>query len=290
MSETKYCHYTSIENASNILSSDCFFLSKFNSMNDLTEADLHNDEKDRVFSLSFCHSEAVNIPLYYLYGGIDGKDCRIQFSQAKLNELKNNCEIYYVNKKQHLLKQVVNPSNYDIIYDWIYYVSSDGSCNYHNQECSKYKNFNDALNDLKKNDLHYFLKSRIWKFEKEYRIIVKFHTDIIYPRIALKFNLKNKESGLSVMCGPEISQQELSDFKEEMHDYGIANVDKISDKKISMKLVERNKRLYQKQINDEKTAPDEFKTSGAVFISGDKTYHMFLSATVKMLSRSVATF
>ena len=37
-----------------------------------------------------------------------------------------------------------------------------------------------------------------------------------------------------------------------------------------------------------KTAPDAIKTSGAVFISGDKTYRMFLSATVKMLLRSAA--
>ena len=37
-----------------------------------------------------------------------------------------------------------------------------------------------------------------------------------------------------------------------------------------------------------KTASDEFETSGAVFISGDKTHHIFLSAAVKMLPRSAA--
>ncbi len=49
----------------------------------------------------------------------------------------------------------------------------------------------------------------------------------------------------------------------------------------------RHERVLFRNI---KTAPDEFKTSGAVFISGDKTYRMFLSAAVKMLSRSAAMF
>ena len=36
-SNTKFCHFTSIDNARNILSSESFFLSKYSKMNDLAE-------------------------------------------------------------------------------------------------------------------------------------------------------------------------------------------------------------------------------------------------------------
>ena len=86
-SKTKFCHYTSMESARKILSDGKIFLNRFSSENDKAEYFLHGDEDNKIFSCCLCNSEAINIPLYYLYGGIDGKGCRIQFTASKLSNM-----------------------------------------------------------------------------------------------------------------------------------------------------------------------------------------------------------
>ena len=51
-SSTKFCHYTSLDNARCILNSECFFLGRYDTMNDLAEARQHRKESNRVFALS----------------------------------------------------------------------------------------------------------------------------------------------------------------------------------------------------------------------------------------------
>lgn len=86
-SGTRFCHYTTIDSARKIISGETIYLNCFDNMNDLSERDDHKYEKDQVFTVSFCHSETKSIPLFYLYSGIDGKGCRMEFSAAKLREM-----------------------------------------------------------------------------------------------------------------------------------------------------------------------------------------------------------
>jgi hypothetical protein len=237
---TKLCHFTSVENARRILSNGTFYLSKFNLMNDLAEARLHKDEMDKIFSLSFCHSESLNIPLFYLYGGLDGKGCRIQFTAAKMNELLSNCKIHYVNKNNICLKKEVKPTDYSIEYDWIYYVASNGYCE-HRDVPLTFQSFDDTVTSLKSKEKHYFIKNMIWKFEKEFRIIVRFADPVPYDRVALKFNIKDGERGLSLMCGPEYCEEDIDNIRNEFTDYGIAKIVPSTINTISMRLAEKNK-------------------------------------------------
>lgn len=239
-SNTKFCHFTSSENARNILSGECFYLSKFNNMNDLAEAKLHSDEKDKVFSLSFCNSESLNIPLFYLYGGIDGKGFRLQFTASKINEILSNCSVHYVNKNNIRLKKEISHSQYTIDCDWIYYITSNGFCEYKDTLKTNYDSFDCAFQSLKKKDKHFYIKNKIWKFEKEFRIIVKFNEDIPYDKVALVFNIKENEKGISIVCGPEYTEAEIKKIKEEFSGYGISNVSPSSVNAISMKLCQKN--------------------------------------------------
>ena len=244
-SNTRFCHYTSVENARNILSSECIFMSRYNIMNDLAEAEWHEKDNGRVFALSLCNSESLNIPSYYLYGGIDGKGCRIEFTNAKIRGIINNCKVSYVNKQFKPLKKEVSSSSYKVYFDWIYYISRNGHCEHKYEDDQEYKSFAEAYKELEKSNRHYFIKSPIWNYEREFRIVVVFDEEIPYERIALSFSIKSKERGISVSFGPETTDYELSQLKKEFEEYGIINNRRICDHKISMNLVERNKHLLK---------------------------------------------
>jgi len=244
-SETKYCHFTSVENAREILSTETFYLSKYSQMNDLAEAKIHSDETNDAFSLCFSNSEALNIPAFYLYGGIDGKGCKIQFTRAKLNEIINDCTVFYVNKQNKKLRREVPKSAYSIYYDWIYYVSSNGYCDHKINGSKQFNGIEEALNELKKSNRHYFVKNPIWKYENEFRIVVAFNSKVKYSRIAIEFNILDKDRGVSVVFGPETTENEYSELSKEFSDYGVMKKEKTSDYAISMKLIERNRKLLK---------------------------------------------
>ena len=184
----------------------------------------------------------MNIPLFYLYGGIDGKGCRIQFTDARIREIIKNCSISYVNNQYKRLKKVIQPSEYDIYYDWIYYISSNGYCEHKKVE-KYYQSLDDAKRILSADNRHYFIKNPIWKYENEFRIVVVFKEEIPYKHIALNFNIKDNEKGISVAFGPETSEEECKAFANEFSDYGITKCNRISESAVSMGLVKRNSRL-----------------------------------------------
>jgi len=244
-SNTKFCHFTSIDNARNILSSESFFLSKYSKMNDLAESKIHEKQDRRAFVLCFSNSEALNIPAFYLYGGIDGKGCRIQFTDARIRSLINDSDIYYVNKQNKPLKKAVSKSEYRIYYDWIYYISRDGYCEHKSERKQFGSSIDTALQELEKDNKHFFVKSPIWRYENEFRIVVVFEKDIPYDRISIKFAMNNKNSGVSIMCGPETKPEEYEQLKAEFRDYGVNKFKSSSDYAISMNLVDRNRQLLK---------------------------------------------
>lgn len=119
-----------LKNADSILKSKCFYLSKLRKMNDEDERDLHKDELDRIFVLSFCHSNAKDIPLFYLYSGIDGKGCRIEFTQHKIVETMKG-EVFPV-IGENAFGGVFPREKYEVMAGWLHYISSDGAEKYRN--------------------------------------------------------------------------------------------------------------------------------------------------------------
>ena len=103
--DKKFCHYTSLDNARKIVNSGTIRLSKFSQMNDITESKKHSGQEKQIFSTCFCHSSARSIPMFYLYSGIDGKGCRLEFTAAKIREILKVAEIYPVNNRHLLTKK-----------------------------------------------------------------------------------------------------------------------------------------------------------------------------------------
>lgn len=241
----KYCHYTSVENARCILSGECFYLSRYSAMNDGAEETWHKGDDNRVFILSLCNSEAMSIPSFYLYGGIDGKGCRIELTEARIKRIMETGVVSYVNQKGRKLKQIVPRSDYDVYCDWVYYIASNGYCEHHGEKEMRYADREEALSKLRAENRHFFVKSPVWNYEKEYRMAVVFKKPVPYDRIALQFGIDSKERSMSVTYGPETTDKEYHDLSKEFEDYGIVKSGKAGDYKIRMNLVKKNKKLLK---------------------------------------------
>ena len=246
-SRTRFCHFTTVDNLRKILQTSCFWCSKYDDMNDLAEANNHKTDGNRVFVLSFSHSEAFNIPVFYLYGGIDGKGCRIQFTDAKMREMLNDAVVHYVGKRKKKLKTPVPKSKYTIYCDWIHYIAQSGYHIYNNSEAKRFQSFEAGCAELEKQNKHYFIKNSIWRYENEFRIVIVFHEDIPYEKVALDFRIKNKEKGISLRFGPETTQEEWETLKRECEQYGGIRCVKNKEGVIFMDLISKNSWLYQKR-------------------------------------------
>lgn len=242
-SSTKFCHFTTMDNARNIIQKEKIFLSKYSAMNDGLESSSHEDEDGKVFSLSFCHSESLNIPQFYLYSGIDGKGCRLQFTDSKINEILSNIKVYPVNKNYGCRKRPFDADEYEVLYDWIHYIPLDGRGEYRGKE-DYYDSLDKAKEVLTKNNKQYFIKNPIWKYEKEFRIIVKLKNKIKYDRVALAIDVKDNERGISIKLGPEVTGAEYDEIKNEFSDYGIRKIEMSSEYKIAMNLIKRNEKIF----------------------------------------------
>lgn len=250
--KTHFCHYTSVEAALSILESGFFYLSPFENMNDVDELKLHEDESKKIFSLCFCNSLADNIPLWYLYGGIDGKGVRIEFTAAKMRDLIRICEKSVYDLTNEVANEL-SSSEYELHYGWIYYEKGKNNVSYRGHPISKtdMKVYHGVRNS--DNSIYYFIKGFPWRYEKEFRILVKIKKEGV-KKVGIKFDFEKFKSGIRLLAAPEFSksnEQTVAKF---------ANIKKWDKKKlkgkselrIQMNLLKRNFFKYVNSICEEK--------------------------------------
>lgn len=134
------------------------------------------------------------------------------------------------------LKKPFRENEYELYAGWIYYVSEDGFCSYRGNKAKLFDNFADARAKLDDAGRGCLVKRPYWDYEKEFRIVVRFNQPVKYKRIALKFNVKDRERGIRLLCGPELEEKELFEIIEEFKEYGIMNIGKFTEAKIHMGL------------------------------------------------------
>ncbi len=235
-SKTKFGHYTTTDIARSIIATNSLHLCKMSNMNDKTEAEKHLEYDNRLFTTCFSHSKAKSIPMFYLYSGIDGKGCRLEFTDTNIRRLING-RVHPVNKKYIKLNKTYDLNEYEILYDWIYYTADGGDTCYRDKW---YKG--DAVENIKQYKRDLFVKKPYWSYESEFRIMVKFNKDIEYDRIAIDFDFYKNRNGISILFGPELTESEYDELKKEFQEYGIEKCRKFTGNKISMGLAERNKK------------------------------------------------
>lgn len=186
--DKKYYHYTSLKAIDSIIESKEFIISSVDHFNDKKDSKQFGDENEqkRFFSLCFSRGAEENLPLWYLYSGIDGKGGRLCFTRNKLekilsdttdkNELRFSLWEYDYKHHKKIKKIGDLKENVDIkikFHDILYYRADDKKVRLKyntltnngeitKEEVEKYIDENRGFN-----------KGLIWYHEKEERLLIE---------------------------------------------------------------------------------------------------------------------
>ncbi len=248
--DSHFCTYRSRDTAEAILKDNgnegnYFFLNSIAGTNDIHEKELHANSEN-VFPLCFCHSDTENIPLWFLYGGIDGHGICIRLTVNKMKDFLGRIKSAYpVNENGKIdTKTTLNKgTDFELSAGWVYYCKEEqNKQNGENETIVKYRGNAYKLSDesltLFQKD-NYFIKDYPWYYEKEFRILFIFKEKpserIAVPLPKSKFEI---DGGLSIKLAPNYTEQEEEELRKTLNDSKL----KIQKSKlsISFELFSRN--------------------------------------------------
>lgn len=233
---TEYCHYTTLDTIDKIITNKYFLLSPcVKSFNDDLDKKQFKEDKT-YFALCFSTGITENLPMWYLYAGKNGRGGRIRMNSTYIKKLIDKGRYMLCEEKNKKIIPVMdlvdgetmNKTFYDVLY-W-----SDRTLTRRHREYNardKKKRYKKGYTiDLKYNGnsryafsngefkryqktFNGFLKTTIWSYEKETRLLVKLigeaekyckkNTDrSYYIRVLFDDEIYNK--GISIDLAPEI--------------------------------------------------------------------------------------
>ena len=175
---TYYFHYTSLKAIDGILGSNSFYISSLSSFNDKTEANMV-EKPELCFSLCFSTGVNENLPLWYLYSDLSGRGGRIRLTKNGINRLLGHAT-YFLSEKDSKGHPVgiqisLEPGKtIDIAFADVLYCSEGGKGNLN----LKYNTMTNYIVPSSEKDKLYtqlngFIKSPIWYYEKETRLMIR---------------------------------------------------------------------------------------------------------------------
>lgn len=180
---TNYYHYTTLANVDSILNTQKLLLSNPSKKND--ENEKQNDVN--LFSICFSTGTSENLPLWYLYSGIDGKGARIGMKKSLFLQMTKSPKLSIVrllDKKIELIKEL-QEGEYEISCRDVLYLGRDTA----NKNMYRAKYGGNTINRIEADIFSEFqskaktknivLKGLIWFYEKETRIQVKVNEGVL---------------------------------------------------------------------------------------------------------------
>jgi len=203
-----FWHYTKLENARKILVGETpgFIVRSLEKMNDRDESNLYGEKSKSLYALCFCNSDKENIPMWYMYGGIDGKGVALGITPKRMMDFISSIDTVYgvCGKKVRKKAEFKRGVDFEIQAGWVVYRNQREPSNYR----IKGKWFDKVDNSFTVDN--YFIKLYPWEYEKEFRILLNFNHPIGYNRIYIPLgDLKVK-----VMLAPEFSKSENDKTRE----------------------------------------------------------------------------
>ena len=172
-----YFHYTSLSTIDLILKNKTLWVSPVARLNDNLEKEQFENDIDLYFSLCFSTGIHENLPLWYLYSGIDGQGGKLSLSTSCVSKLIKN-GLYSLSKNntnEHILE--LTDDSFEVSFkDILYYSAPKKSTNYIDLKYNTMTNHDSiTVNDFEDFKKQYgpFIKSLIWFYEKETRLLVK---------------------------------------------------------------------------------------------------------------------
>lgn len=214
-----FYHYTKLYNIEKILSGKSFLLFNPGASNDCSEDSIK--DKKRKFMLSFSTGIHENIPMWYLYAGVDGKGGRLSFTKSHIRDIVH-CATYSLIEVDGDKKPIdggvsisLSPSDFKCtLQDIIYYedsgnavtlkyntMTNNGKVSQH--EFEKFREKNDA-----------FVKSLAWYYEKETRLLIELSDGALSlldsdKKYAVKLyfgDLKKVLKSMRLLLAPEVRE------------------------------------------------------------------------------------
>jgi len=224
-----YFHYTRLDTVDKILSGKTFWLSNVGGFNDMFDQQQFSKKMQFFFSLCFSTGENENLPLWYLYSGIDGQGGRIRLTKSGVQTL--------IKKGTYRLVCTEHPNEFMILEqgktmdvefrDVIYAHEAKGKnlCDLkYNTMTNHWFPKEDFIQYKEKHNG--FCKGLIWYYEKESRLLVRIKGDAetllrkwmksdiaeTSPcRVELSFD-ENLMKKMTVTLAPNISREKMGEM------------------------------------------------------------------------------
>ena len=170
-----YFHYTKLEIADSILRNSEFWLSNVSGFNDTIDSGQFGEGEQPYFSLCFSTGLSENLPLWYLYSGIDGHGARIQVSKTWVRDLIRHGTFHLCGIKDNKAEQIMPltiQESMELAFRDVIYAQPRG--NYYALKYNTMTNYQIPKREFKqymKNNIG-FCKGLIWYYEKETRLLV----------------------------------------------------------------------------------------------------------------------
>lgn len=233
-----YYHYTSLENIDKILASKTFWISNVQGFNDKAEIELFGEKQKNCYATCFSTGRNENLPLWYMYSGIDGKGGRIRLTKDKIRKMVCHGKYYLSTNKTDLNLLDLTGGNSIITFKDIVYFEKENEEKKNNHIDLKYNTMTNYGNVSTKEFEKYkkknigFYKYLIWYYEKETRLLVELKGEALdyikkHPikdkeeRYVVKLSfgeLEDVAKAIRIDLGPEIT-----DVKTAVQDYQTIN-------------------------------------------------------------------
>lgn len=179
---SRFFHYSKLKIIEEILRSKCILLTNPGSSNDPLEDTI----KAKKYKFITCFSTGINenIPMWYLYGGVNGCGGCLSFSKSQLYDIIKNGKYSLVEKKDGKIVEnsdiALSEDDYECKIQDIIYCKSNGSfvtlkyntmTNNEKITCVDFESFRETNSE--------FVKSLAWYYEKETRLLIKIKPNII---------------------------------------------------------------------------------------------------------------
>lgn len=241
-SKQGFWHYTNSKSLHKIFGKDdlddyTILCNRISKMNDLEERERAN--ADNVFVTCFCNTNSEKIPMWFLYGSLNGSGVSIGLTPLNMLELLKSIKyVYGVKDNRH---EKIGVDQLEIKYGWVYYRKTERGKTKFNFKgvFLEVFGFDDRRNDC------YFIKDYVWNYEKEFRIVIEDKLKREFDKLFLPI----PEQIAKEMKLKKGKKCDISDVNLPMS----SNKIKDSDLKIDIDLIARNEDEILSWLDDEKS-------------------------------------
>lgn len=174
----KYFHYTNLDAVNEILKNKGFWLSNVGGFNDTVDTEQFGAGPQPFFALCFSTGIHENLPLWYLYSGVDGRGARIQFTPVGIRDLLRDGSFSLCRIREHQAEQIMpleRGETMDLSFQDVIYAQPSDKEGMYALKYNTMTNYRLTAEEFEAYRSKHvgFCKGLIWFYEKETRLLVR---------------------------------------------------------------------------------------------------------------------